>query len=96
MQRVKCGGDVSEWGSVMGGIPQGSALGPLLFFVYVNDMPLVVKHSCLLQFANDTCLVCQGGSLAIVGTHLNADLCLLSTWIHNSKMQFNLKKSTVV
>ena len=91
MQRVKCGGYVSEWGSVMGGIPQGSVLGPLLFLVYVNDMPLVVKHGCLLQFADDTCL--QGESPAIVGAHWNADLCLLSTWIHNSKM---LKKSSVM
>ena len=93
---MKCGGDVSEWGSVMGGIPQGSALGPLLFLVYVNDMPLAVKQSCLLQFADDTCLICQGKSPAIVGRHLNADLCLLSTWIHNSKMQFNLNKSSVM
>ena len=61
MQRVKCGCNVSEWGSVTGGIPQGSALGPLLFLVYVNDIPLAVKHGCLLQFADDTCLVCQGG-----------------------------------
>ena len=96
MQRVKCGGDVSEWGSVMGGIPQGSALGPLLFLVYVNEMPLAVKHSCLLQFADDTCLICQGDSPAMVGAHLNADLCLLSTWIHYSKMQFNLKKCSVI
>ena len=96
MQRVKCGGNVSEWGSVMGGILQGSALGPLLFLVYVNNMPLAVKHGCLLQFADDTCLICQGESPAIVGAHLNADLCLLSTWIHNSKMQFNLKKSSVM
>ena len=59
-------------------------------------MPLAVKQSCLLQFANDTCLICQGESPAIVGRHLNADLCLLSTWIHNSKMQFNLKKSSVM
>ena len=60
MQQVKCGSNVSEWGSVMGGIPQGSVLGPLLFLVYVNDMPLMVKHDCLLQFADDTCLSVRG------------------------------------
>ena len=61
-QIVKCGGDahVSEWGPVMGGIPQGIALGPLLLLIYVNDMPLavIIKHCCLMQFADDTCLIC--------------------------------------
>ena len=83
-------------GACHGGIPQGSTLGPLLLLVYVNDMPLAVKHCCLLQFADDTCLICQGESPAVVGGLLNADLCLLSTWIRNSKMHFNFKKSSVM
>ena len=96
MQRVKCGAEFSDWGPVLGGIPQGSALGPLLFLVYVNYMPLQVRHGCLLQFADDTCLICHGQSPGIVSQLLNADLCSLSNWVQNSKMQFNINKSSVL
>ena len=59
-QRVKFGDSYSDWGTVLSRIPQGSALGPLLFLIYVNDMPLQVKHGILVQFADDTCLICGG------------------------------------
>lgn len=49
-----------HWGLVHGGIPQGSALGPLLFLVYTNEMVQSVKHAALLQFADDTALICSG------------------------------------
>ena len=59
-QRIKCGNLFSVWGSVRGGIPQGSVLGPLLFLIYVKRMPNQVKHGVLLQFADDTRLICCG------------------------------------
>ena len=95
-QRVKYGAKFSDWGSVLGGIPQGSALGPLLFLIYVNDMPLQVEHSSLLQFADDTYLICCDRSPTTVSTLLNVDLRSLSSWVCNSKMQFNIKKSSVM
>jgi len=49
---VKLSGDTSSSTSVQGGIPQGSALGPLLFLVYVDEMPSIVKYGKLLQFAD--------------------------------------------
>ena len=86
-QRVKCGATFSDWGPVKGGIPQGSALGPLLFLIYVNDMPVQVKHGPLLQFADDTCLVCCGNTNESVSKMLSDDLSSLYSWIAASQCE---------
>ena len=80
----------------MGGNPQGSALGPLLFLIYVNDMILQIQNGSLLQFADDTCLICYGGDHTQVKEFLSGDLDSLARWIATSKMQVNVGKYRVM
>ena len=47
-----------NWDPVLRGTPQGSALASLLFLIYINNMPLQIQHGSLLQYANDTYLIC--------------------------------------
>jgi len=52
MMRVGVDGEFSQWVEVVSGIPQGSVLGPLLFILYVNDLPQWIKNS-MRMFADD-------------------------------------------
>ena len=53
-QYVSVNGHTSEYLNISCGVPQGSVLGPLLFLIYINDLPNVSKHSRFYLFAHDT------------------------------------------
>ena len=63
---------LSDFGKISYGVPQGSILGPLLFLIYVNDMPQAVKPNLLL-YADDSCLMYQHKDIAIIEKILNED-----------------------
>ena len=73
----------SKLGNVTSGIPQGSVLGPLLFVIYINDLPEVVdKLTLVFLFADDTKLFRQIKSSADV-LILQSDINKLSDWSKN-------------
>ena len=52
-RRVVVDGEVSNWKSVLSGVPQGSVLGPIVFLIYINDLDDDIT-SKVLKFADDT------------------------------------------
>ena len=59
MQKVIVGDALSSAEMVLSGVPQGSCLGPVLFCLFINDLPLVVHHSTVKMFADDVKLYCS-------------------------------------
>ena len=93
-QRVVIDGEESESIPVTSGVPQGSALGPILFLVYINDLPDEVCYQVRL-FADDTALYLTMESEDDSST-LQSDLDILSAWESRWDMEFNPSKCQVV
>jgi hypothetical protein len=93
-QRVVIGDNIAEWKDVTSGVPQGSVLGPLLFVIYINDMPEVVKHLIKL-FADDSKLVATIRNVRDLET-LQKDLDALTEWSKTWKMLFNVDKCKIM
>jgi hypothetical protein len=89
-QRVVMGSAYSEWIDVCSGVPQGSILGPLLFVLFINDMPQVASHFCKL-YADDSKLIGVIRSNRDI-ERLQTDLDSLVVWANEWKMKFNISK----
>ena len=88
LQRVVLNGQTSPWRPVLAGVPQGSILGPLLFLIYINDLPNRLKSNAKL-FADDTSLFTIVKDKNESANIRNNDLSLISRWAYDWKMLFN-------
>ena len=90
-QRVLLNGQCSNWQPILAGVPQGSILGPLLFLMYINDLPDGLKSNVKL-FADDTSLYYFLFSVKKKeesASDLINDLDTISKWAYNLKMSVN-------
>jgi hypothetical protein len=75
------------------GIPQGSILGPILFILYINDLPNISQELEFILFVDDTNVFYSGGSVKDVNKTINSELVKMSTWFKVNKLSLNVTKT---
>ena len=93
-QKVSVNGSLSSSKPVLSGIPQGSVLGPLLFVIYINDLPDKLCSSSLM-FADDTKVfreICSENDLEC----LQRDLACLEKWSDTWLLKFHPEKCKIL
>ncbi len=88
LQRVKVGNSLSEWGTLNGGVPQGTKLGPVLFLCMINDLKLDIPT---IKYVDDTSVTKCSSDRSDKSMQLAADSA--AAWSTSNNMQLNAKKT---
>ena len=87
-QRVLLNGQIFHWELNKAGVPQGSILGPLLFLIYINDLPNNLISNVKL-FADNTSNFSNINDIKVFNEEINNDLKRILAWAYQWKMMFN-------
>ena len=95
-QYVSVIGSNSSYLSVASGVPQGSVLGPLLFLIYINDLPLSSSKLSFYLFADDTNIYCESDNLYKLQRTVNKELRKVKLWLDVNKLSLNIDKTNFI
>ena len=92
-QYVSINGTNSSSRSITYGIPQGSILGPLLFIIYINDIPEVDKLAKFILYADDANIIVTGNNMLEIEEKIAQLNIKLVRWVNSNGLMLNLKKT---
>ena len=94
-QYVSANGKLSAMGTIQSGVPQGSILGPLLFCIFINDLPLHIQDKKVRNslFADDSSLDTSGKTVKEIEVTLQKSLNDVSGWCKNNLMCLHPEKT---
>ena len=94
--RTQCcsvNGKLSDRQKIEYGVPQGSILGPLLFIIYMNDLPLFVTNAQISMYADDTSLYNNIKSVSEIKDNLIPAFLKICDWLRSNKLSLNTLKT---
>ena len=95
-QYVECIKFRSETRQVECGVPQGSVLGPLLFILYINDLPDAIENARSIIFADDTTIYISGRNIESIYRTMNRELNVVVDWYRANKLSLNETKTNLM
>ena len=95
-QYVSVNGSNSKFLTITCGVPQGSVLGPLLFFIYINDLANTSEKLKFYLFADDTNIYFESSALSNLIKIVNRELRSVKKWLDANKLSLNIDKTNYV
>ena len=95
-QYVSINGHSSEKLAISCGVPQVSVLGPLLFLIYINDLPNVSRYLSFFLFADDTNIYFKHRDLIQLQKIMNRELKKVRKWLDANRLSLNIDKTNFV
>ena len=93
LRKVSLKDNQSDFKTVLFGVPQGSVLEPLLFSIYINDLPLHIPSAQCDMLADDTTIHTSGQDVPAITTVLQSCLSDVVEWTHLNHMSLNPSKT---
>ena len=86
----------SNYSNLLQGVPQGSILGPMLFLLYINDLPESIPDAQLILYADDTSAIIKHECIQTLQEKITNTIQQLKHWFHCNKLILNERKTHFV